>query len=212
MGIENYAAAFFRNGGVPPLSLEGNFQTGEAVQRASEDITRALKKINAEKGSILPIPVNHKLVKLGSDPEKGQMVDAQRFIIEQIARGFNLPPVFLQDLTHGTFSNNEQQDLHLTKHTLSGMIKKIEAELNLKLFGRSNTKKFVQFNLDALMRGEFAARMGGYQTAINSGVMTPAEARQIEDLPFKPGSDRLFIQGANVPIDGGSEKKGSSDE
>jgi phage portal protein BeeE len=40
-----------------------------------------------------------------------QLIELQRFSIEQVARIYSLPPVFLQDLTHGTFSNTEQQDL-----------------------------------------------------------------------------------------------------
>ena len=29
----------------------------------------------------------------------------------------------------------------------------------------------------------------------------PSEARSKEDLPFEPGSDKLMVQGATVPLD-----------
>jgi len=123
----------------------------------------------------------------------------QRFSIEQIARIYNLPPIFLQDLTHGTFSNTEQQDLHFVKHTVKRWVEQTEAELNLKLFGRGSAY-FVEFNLDGLMRGDLATRMQAHATAIQNGIRTPNEVRKIENLPPLPGGDDLMIQGATVPL------------
>ncbi|WDI31601.1 phage portal protein [Hyphococcus flavus] len=201
IAVENYGAGYFKNGGMPPMALFGDFDTGKAVTRASEDVERAMKQAQEKGRNVLPLPNNHKLEKLAFEPEKGQMIDVQRFIIEQMARGFNLPPVFLQDLTHGTFSNTEQQDLHLVKHSLSGLIRKIEAEINLKFFKRGDNKRFIEFNMDGLLRGDLKNRMEAYAKAIQNSISTPAEIRRRENMPFIEGSDRLFIQGATVPLD-----------
>lgn len=208
VAIENYSAGLFKNGGVPPLALQGQFETGAGVQRASIDVENAIKKVANEGGAILPLPANHKLEKIGFEPGKSQMIEMRRLLIEELARGFNLPPVFLQDLTHGTFSNTEQQDIYLVKHTLTGIVRAIESQLDMKLFPRRSRTRFVRFNMDGLLRGEFATRMTGYQTAINSGIMEPAEAREREKLPFREGSNGLFIQGATIPIgDAGNAAK-----
>jgi HK97 family phage portal protein len=106
----------------------------------------------------------------------------------------------LQDLTNGTFSNTEQQDLHFVKHTLKRWVEQVEQELNLKLFGRGNNRQFVEFSMDGMLRGDFATRMQGYATAIQNGVSTPNEARQKENMPEKPNGDDLLIQGATVPL------------
>jgi len=208
IAIENYSAGLFKNGGVPPLSLQGNFQSGAAVKRAAADVEGAVRQVAQEGGAILPLPMNHALEKIGFEPEKAQMIEMRRLLIEEIARGFNLPPIFLQDLTHGTFSNSEQQDLHLVKHTLTGLVRAIESQLDMKLFQRGKRQRFTRFNVDGLLRGEFDKRMQGYQTAINSGVMQPSEAREREKLPFAEHSDQLFMQGATVPLgDAGNESK-----
>jgi len=125
----------------------------------------------------------------------------QRFSIEQIARIYSLPPIFLQDLTHGTYSNTEQQDLHFVKHTVKRWVEQTEAELNLKLFGRGSPF-FVEFDLDGLMRGDLKTRMEAHSTAIQNGIKTPNEVRAIENLPPMEGGDQLFIQGATVPLAG----------
>jgi phage portal protein BeeE len=112
-----------------------------------------------------------------------------------------LPPVFLQDLTNGTLSNNEQQDLHLTKHTIKRYAEQFEQECNLKLFGWKKRDRFVELNLDGLLRGDFKTRMEGYASAIQSGQMTPGETRDMENRPRLPGDDKLYMQGAMMPLD-----------
>ncbi|HET6491339.1 MAG TPA: phage portal protein, partial [Burkholderiales bacterium] len=195
-----YGSKFFANGGVPPFAIEGPFNSPAGVQRAGEDLKKAIKKAAAENRLALPLPPGHSIKNLGIDPEKSQLVETKRFIIEEVARIYSLPPTFLQDLTHGTFSNTEQQDLHVTKHTLRRWIVQFEQEINLKLFGRGETQRYVEMSVDGLLRGDFKTRMEGYAQAIQNAVYTPAEVRSKENLPDKDGSDQLLIQGATVPL------------
>lgn len=196
----NYGSKFFNNGGVPPFVLHGKFETGKGLKRASEDLEKAIKTQSKENRLAITLPMSHELKSIGVDPEKSQLVELKRFIIEEIARIFALPPVFLQDLTHGTFSNTEQQDLHLVKHTLRRWVTQIEQELNLKLFGRDDNTQYVEFNMDGLLRGDFATRMSGYAQAIQNAILTPNEARAQENREDKDNGDDLLIQGATVPL------------
>jgi HK97 family phage portal protein len=128
-----------------------------------------------------------------------QLLELQRFCVEQIARIYSLPPVFLQDLSRGTFSNTEQQDLHFVKHTIKRWVEQVEAEMNLKLFGR-NARQYVEFNVDGLLRGDFKTRMEAHATSIQNGIRTPNEVRDLENMEPMPAGDDLMIQGATVPI------------
>jgi HK97 family phage portal protein len=196
----NYGAKFFNNGGVPPFVLHGKFETGKGLKRASEDLEKAIKVQSKENRLALTLPMSHELKTIGADPEKSQLVELKRFLIEEVARIYSLPPVFLQDLTHGTFSNTEQQDLHLVKHTIRRWVTQFEQELNLKLFGRGEKEYYVEYNIDGLLRGDFATRMSGYATAIQNAVLTPNEARAQENRPNDDQGDELLIQGATVPL------------
>jgi HK97 family phage portal protein len=176
----------------------------EAMKRAMSDIQRAVDEARKSSRPAFPIPPGYDLKPVGFDPDKGQMTEARRFSVEEIARVLGIPPVFLQDLTHGTYSNTEQQDLHLVKHTLSQWCDALEEEMNLKIFGQRNSRRFVRHDMDALLRGDFKTRMDGLARAVQTGVLTPNEARAREGLPSKSGvADELFIQGATVPIDAG---------
>lgn len=196
----HYGSKFFNNGGVPPFVMTGNFQTGAGLKRASEDLEQAVQESAKEGRLALTLPAGHEIKSIGVDPEKSQLVELKRFLIEEVARIYSLPPNFLQDLSHGTFSNTEQQDLHLVKHTMKRWVEQVEQEMNLKLFGRNSNTQYVEFNLDGLLRGDFKTRMDGYATAIQNGVLKPNEARRQENRPDDPAGNVLLIQGATVPL------------
>lgn len=195
-----YGSAYFRSGGVPPYMVEGSFTTARGMQGAADDLENAVKLAARQKRQALVLPAGLKVTTIGTDAEKAQLIETQRFLVEQIARIYSLPPVFLQDLTHGTLANTEQQDLQLVKHTLRRWVKQAEDEKNLKLFGWKNRKIFVKYNLDALLRGDFKTRMEGYASGIQHGVYMPSEARALEDRPPVEGADQLYMQGAMVPM------------
>ncbi len=197
--VTNWGAKFFENGGVPPFAVTGKFQSGASMGRAADDLDGAVRKAAKDQRQALVLPDGLEIKPLGSTAEDAQMIETQRFVIEQMARIYSLPPVFLQDLTHGTYSNTEQQDLHLVKHTVKRWVEQIEQEMTMKFFGRGSGF-YVEHALDGLLRGDFKARMEGYSRAIQSGVMMPDEARALENRPSAEGGNQLFIQGATVPL------------
>lgn len=210
--VQSYAGRFFENGGVPPFAVTGNFQSGNSMKRAADDLESAVNTAAAEGRQALILPAGLDIKPIGSAPDKNQLLETQRFIVEQIARIYSLPPTFLQDLTHGTFSNTEQQDLHFVKHTLKRWIEQFEQELNLKLFGRGKNKFFVEFNVDGLLRGDFKTRMEGHATSIQNSISTPNEVRALENKPPLNGGDELMIQGATVPLKGQEKTQEGDDD
>ncbi|MFC3206867.1 phage portal protein [Aquamicrobium soli] len=203
LAMNDYGSNFFAGGGVPPLALVGPLPQGDAaLKRATAEIYRAVDAARKEDKPIVPIPAGHELKPVGFDPAKGQMVEARRYQVEEIARAFQLPPVFLQDLSRATFSNAEQQDLHLVKHLIGQWAKALEGEMNLKLFGRGRGTRYVEHNLDGLMRGDFKSRIDGIARAIQTAQMTPNEARALENRPRhdNPDADELLVQGATVAL------------
>lgn len=206
LALEEYAQKFFLNGGVPPLALQMPAgASGGAAARASANIEDVIKEAGRDRKLVLPMPAGHRLESIGFDPAKGQLVEARMMQLREIARIYGLPPMFLQDLEHGTYTNTEQQDLLLVKHTLTQWLECWEAELNAKLFG-PRSRYYLEFNVDGLLRGDFKTRMDGYATGIQNAVLTPDEARDMENRPRKGGdADELHIQGATVPL--GQQKK-----
>lgn len=199
IAMGDYASGFFAGGGVPPLALVGPMPAGpDAVKRAQGDIKRAIGAAKAQSEAVFPIPTGYDLKPVGFDPAKGQMKEARQFQVIEIARILNLPPVFLQDLTNGTYSNTEQQDLHLVKHTVSQWAKAFEEEINLKVF--RNSTRYAEHNLDAMMRGDFKSRIEALARGVQTSLYTPDEARALEGRPKVKNGDVAYMQGATVPL------------
>lgn len=203
LAMNDYAGSFFAGGGIPPLALEGPMPSGaDAFRRAQADIQRAIDLAKKAGTPFFGMPPGHALKQIGFDPEKGQTTEGRLFGIGETARIWQIPPVFLHDLTHGTFSNTEQQDLQLVKHVVTHWAGKLEQELNLKLFGQRRRGKYVEHNVDGIQRGDFKSRVEGIARAIQTAQMTPDEARAMENRPPDPSGhgSKLYIQGATVPL------------
>ena len=205
-----YGSKIFQNGGVPPFVMTGNFQTGAGLKRASSDLEQTVRESAKESRLALSLPAGHEIKAIGIDPEKSQLVQLKRFIVEEVARIYSLPPNFLQDLTSGTFNNTEQQDLHLVKHTIRRWVVQMEQELNLKLFGRFNRGMYCEFNLDGLLRGDFKSRMDGYAQAIQNSILKPSQVHSMENMPTSAEADVYLIQGATVPLGSQPVKTGGN--
>ena len=208
IGANSYGKKVFDKGGLPLVALEGPHESPNGMRNAEKDIAEASAKAYNEQRPAIAVPAGFKLNPIGVDPQKMQMVEFQKFLIDEVARIWQLPPIFLQHLENQTFTNAEQQDLHLVKHLILGWAGALEAELDLKLFGRANGRsksaKYVSHNVDGLLRGDFATRMEGLAKGIQNALLTPNEARALENRPALPKGDELLIQGATVPL--GSQK------
>ncbi len=214
INTNKFGEKLFAGGGIPPLAVESPSVNKNALERTADDISGAMAKAFNKGKKAIALPPGHKLTPLKNEPQSLQMVEFQKFLVEQVARVYGLPPMFLQDLTNAHFSNAEQQDLHVTKHVFTRWTKQAELQFGLKFFGRAEMTRAngrrVKHNIDGLLRGDFTTRMEGYSKAIQNGVITPDEARSLEDRPAMGGdAGKLHIQGATVPL--GEQPKKSTE-
>lgn len=203
IAMGDFAGGFFSGGGVPPLALEGPMPSGpDAFKRAQADIQRAIDNAKQANLPFFGMPPGHKLSPVGFEPAKGQMTEARLFQVQEVARIWQMPPVFVGDLSKGTFSNTEQQDLQLVKHLVGQWAKAFEDEITLKLYGWRNPSRKAKHNLDGLQRGAFKDRIEALARAILTGQLMPDEARALENRPPDPNGQgsRLYVQQATVPL------------
>jgi phage portal protein BeeE len=70
---------------------------------------------------------------------------------------------------------------------------------------------FAKFNMNALQRGDFKTRMEGYQVAINTEIMSPNEARELEDWNPYEGGDEYRTRTSTVRESPASDEGAQSD-
>ena len=65
-------------------------------------------------------------------------------------------------------------------------------------------QEFIKFNVDGLLRGDYASRMTGYATARQNGWMSANDIRELENLdriPAELGGDLYLINGAMTKLE-----------
>lgn len=186
IAANKFSSDFYRRGGQIKGVLETEGSLGD----------EAYEKFMAHYGSaadnfetpLLEYGIKYKDV--GISPVAAQLLQTETFSIDDIARIFCIPPHLLAELSHATFSNIEQQNIFFGEFSLRPTCKRIEVQLESKLFSDAERDRYsVKFDLKGLMRGDAAARANYYSSGINAGWMTPNEARLLEEMKALPGLD-----------------------
>jgi HK97 family phage portal protein len=116
----------------------------------------------------------------------------RRFSIEEIARFFNVSPIFLQDLGRATWANSEQAKDNLLSVTLLPWITKWQDEIALKLFSDDERAQYVcEFKTEAFVHADYKSKTEGISKLISARVISPNEARAMMNLPPYAGGDEF---------------------
>ena len=197
LACEEYGSAFFANGASPSGVLEhpGVIKDPERVRNAWQ---RAYGSGNAHKTAILEEGMKYTPISIPNN--EAQFLETRKFQIEEIARLYRVPLHMIGDLEHATFSNIEQQSLEFVKYTLDPWIVRWEQSLQKALLGESEKGEyFIKFNVEGLLRGDYASRMQGYSTARQNGWMSANDIRELEDMNMIPdelGGNLYLVNGS----------------
>lgn len=167
LACEEYGATFFANGASPSGVLEhpGIIKNPERVRQAWQ---AAYGSANSHRTAILEEGMKYTPISIPNN--EVQFLETRKFQLEEIARLYRVPLHLIGDLDHATFSNIEQQSLEFVKYTLNPWIVWWEQSLQKALLSDSEKGKyFIKFNVEGLLRGDYASRMSGYATARQNG-------------------------------------------
>jgi hypothetical protein len=95
-----------------------------------------------------------------------------------------------------SYASVEQNAIFFVQHTLRPYIVKLEDAYSRLL----PNGVFIRFNVDGLLRGDFATRVAGYSSGLQSGWLRINDVRAYEELPPIEGGDIARVPLANVNI------------
>ena len=202
IACEEYGAKFFANGAAPGGVLEhpGTIKDPQRVRESWQSTFGG--RGNANKIAVLEEGM--KYTPIGISPEQAQFLETRKFQINEIARIFRVPPHMVGDLEKSSFSNIEQQSLEFVKYTLEPWLVRWEQSIQRILLSPEEKKSyFAKFNVEGLLRGDYASRMTGYATARQNGWMSANDIRELENMdriPAEEGGDLYLINGNMLPL------------
>ncbi len=195
---EKYAGGFFGNGATP----RGAIVHPERLKKeAREQYRREWDEIhggptNSGKVAILHGGITYQ--QLGMSHEDAQFIESRQFSVTEMSRWYRLPPHFLGDLTHATFSNIEHQSLDFVKYSMLPWLKRWESSLSKKLLRMSERRDlFFEFLVEGLLRADTKTRNESNAVARNWGWKSVNEIRAEENLNPVDGGD-IYLQPLNM--------------
>lgn len=198
---EDYGASFFANGAAPGGVLE-HPGTIKDPSRVRESWTATFG--GARNGNkIAVLEEGMKYTPISVSPEQAQFLQTRKFQMGEIARIFRIPPHMIGDLDKSSFSNIEQQSLEFVKYTLDPWVIRWEQALTKTLLDPRDPGVFVKFNVEGLLRGDYASRMQGYAVARQNGWMSANDIRELENLDRiapEDGGDLYLVNGNMLPL------------
>lgn len=219
MGIatEEFGAKFFANdmksGGflMHPGKLgpqaQNNLRGPNGQKAAPENPSALLEKQggldNAHRVKVLEEGM--KWIQTTIPPEDAQFLGTREMQVAEICRIYDVPLILVQSHEKSTSwgAGIEQLMIGFVQQTISPWIGAWEQEFNWKLFTEEERAAgyHVKFNMNALLRGDMAARSAFYKAMFELG-MTMNQILALEDLPgIGPEGDVNFVSNNVQTVD-----------
>jgi HK97 family phage portal protein len=194
ISLESYGSKYFVNS----AKLSGVLETDralseEAIDRLRNSFSNTYNQLqNAQSTAILEEGLSFKPITIS--PEQSQFLASRVFSITEVARMFNIPTFMLQEHSKSSFNNIESLSQSYVTYTLMPYIRRMESEMNRKLFKTSEKGRvFVEWNVNGLLRGNIKDRTDSYKTALTNGYMTINEVRRKENMNSIVEGDEHYL-------------------
>lgn len=201
ISAQNHNANTFRKGGKRP----GVFMIDKLLTKEQRDAIRANYRglVEGSEDDLLVLEAGAKFEPLNMSPVDLQLIETRRFTVEDIARWFGINSVMINDTakttTWGTGINQLIEGFY--KFRLRPMLEALEQAIERRvLTARQRELYSVEFSLDAILRGSLSDRLDAGSKAVQNGLMTRNEWRQLENLPPMDGGDELTAQINLAPL------------
>ncbi len=190
---QRHGSSVMKNG----LMASGIITTGKwfnesTSKKVEESLARYYGAKNAGKTPILEGEIDYK--QLGMTNQDAEWLQSRTFTIGDIARIFNISPIFLQEYSNSSYSNFSEASRAFLSQTLRPWLTNFEQQLKDALMvdlNRTSPRYLIEFDTSDLLRTSQNDRFNSYEVAIKSGVMCPNEVRRKEGLTPYAGGDEF---------------------
>lgn len=190
---EQAASNFYESGNC----LGGILKVHSSLTKEQKDeLKRSWGQAMSTKGGLNGLAVlegNMDYENVTSNPKDAQLLESRHYDIDQIARFFGVSPLKIGDLTHNSYSTLEMSQLQYLTDTIQPILRKIECELERKLFP-DEPDVVVKFDTNQMLRTDKQSQANYYNTLFQIGVMSPNEIRKELDMTRLNDGDKTYVQ------------------
>jgi HK97 family phage portal protein len=193
LSVQAFATYLWENVGTPNLALK---HPGNLSKEASDRIANSFQQthvgaMNARKMLILEEGMTPEALSVTA--EDLQVLESRRFVSEEVARLYGVPPPLVGIWENANFASSAQAAIWFATNTLSPWCVAIEREFARSVF--NDPERFhLELDLSALVKGDYATRAQVGTNLVRAGVMTANELRQELGFDTHPDGDKLVAQ------------------
>lgn len=195
LNAQAFSEKFLQNMARPDFALktDGNL-TDEQFAKLQASLDQRAGPLNAGKPMILEGGLDIKTLTMPL--EEMQLLETRKFQVEEIARAFLVPPVFIGHTEKSTSFGTGIESLgaYLVRYTLRDHLNAFQNEINRKFF--RTAARVAEFDTLEFERGDMKAMFEAVRTGLGRAgeapILTIEEARQILRLPREmPAGDTV---------------------
>lgn len=201
INAQNHSSNIFRKSAKRPGVFMIDKLLSEEQRKAVRQNYRGLVEGNED--DLLVLEAGAKFEPLNMTPADVQLLETRKYTVEDIARWFGIPSAMINDTSKTTTwgTGVEQLIEGFYKFRLRPMLESLEQSIDKRVLTTAQRMKYtVEFSLDAILRGSLKDRLETGSKAVQNGLMTRNEWRQLENLPPIEGGNTLTVQSAMIPI------------
>jgi HK97 family phage portal protein len=197
---QSAAAKVFGTGGKPT----GVLMVDSVLKKEQRESIQASFAGMAEGNTsrLYVLEANMKYQQLSMSPEDMQLLATRQYTVEEFARWYDVPPVLIHHANVTTWGSGIYQIVDgWHKLSIRPICVNIEQAVRRRVMtSRERATMSVEFSMDALLRGSLSDRMEIYAKAVQNGLKTRNECRQLENDPPMDGADDLTAQTNLIPL------------
>ncbi len=212
LAAEEFTSRFFSNDASPSGVLTHPGELKElGMQNLRDSIDKQTRGVN-KSHNFLILEEGMQWSQIGVPAKDAELILTRKFQIEEIARIYRMQLHKIGVLENATFSNIEEQNIEHVVDTIRPWAVRWEQSLALKLIPPEEQDEiFVEYNLDALLRGDSKSRGEFYNTLWSMGVFSGNDIATLENLnPFE-GGDQRFVPLNFIPLEAAGDMPASND-
>ena len=189
------------NESLPRVMMKINTENATKASTATrENVVSIWNKSQSQDNRLLFAPdyIDVETLKYDSNTHSN-VIAAQTFLIEEVARYFTMMPTELGDLSHSSYNTIEAASLDFINRTLLPIIVLCEQEINRKLLLPSQRRNtYIDLDESYLQRMDPLYQAKVVQALSKTGVVSTNDMRKILGLaPVKDG-DKIIVPYTNI--------------
>lgn len=194
------ASKLFANGG----KATGILMIDKVLSPSQREAIRSnfSHMVEGNTSRLLILEADMKYQSVNLTPADQQLLETRRFEVEELCRWFGVPPILIGHSNVTTWGSGVEQIIDgFHKLVIGPAVVNLQQAIAKRVLTPAQRARYsVEFSLDALLRANLKDRMEIYAKAVQNGLKTRNECRQLENDPPVKGGDELTAQTNLAPL------------